>query len=217
MLLVTLYDLPIFQHLVGGVRFYAAEDVRVAMHQLFTDIVCHTGNIKLPRLCGDLRVKHHLKQHVSQLLAHQLRVIGIYRLNYLICLLNKTCPDALVRLLAIPRTSALTAEYLKYQAKVVKRIAASSFADYIFDFFLLIHFYDSFLSVLTFHPELMPKSQTKPKIIYFPFPTVYFPRLLRRIGRNIPTLPSSFAAFSPNGSISISSAVTALSFSAATA
>ena len=68
----------------------AVRDIlRMAVYQLFADIVGNIGNVEFSVLRRYLRMKYDLKKHVAQFLAHELRVLVVYRLDDLICLLYK--------------------------------------------------------------------------------------------------------------------------------
>ena len=59
---------------------------------------------------GHLRMEHHLKQHVAELVAHRIVVAGVDRLEQLVRLLEQVTRERLMCLLGVPRAPARTAE-----------------------------------------------------------------------------------------------------------
>ena len=111
--LAQLDRVPVLLHLrgCGGVRgqlrqLLAAEDVRVAAHQLLAGSRRHVGEVALPALLEQQRQEVDLEQHVAELV-QQLRVVTrVRRVGQLVGLLDGVRDDAALVLLAVPGTLA---------------------------------------------------------------------------------------------------------------
>ena len=79
--------------------------MRVTTDELGVDIACHIGQRKLTGVRRNLRMQHHLHEHVAQLLAQVCRIIGLDAVERLIGFLDHVFADAAVRLLAVPRAA----------------------------------------------------------------------------------------------------------------
>ena len=105
-LLLGLELLPVHEHLVGVADIDVTEDVRVTVdqlaHQAFRDVV----DVPPALVRRDLRVERHLEQHIAELLADRVGVVGVDRLEQLVGLLQEVPGERRVRLLGVPRTSA---------------------------------------------------------------------------------------------------------------
>ena len=77
----------------------------VAEQQLFHHAVAHVVHGEAPCVLLDVRVEHHLHQHVAQLLPEQCGILRVDGLRRLVCLLQQSAADALVRLHPIPRAA----------------------------------------------------------------------------------------------------------------
>ena len=92
------------------------------MDKLTAHLVGYVIDYKLSVFRRNLRMKNHLQQNVAQLLAKKLRIFGINGLNDLIRFLNKVIANAFVRLLTVPRATALAAKELHDLYKIRKAI-----------------------------------------------------------------------------------------------
>ena len=119
-----LFDLlPEVEHLVRRVRFGAAKDVLVAEDHLVGDGRGHIPDGEVSVFAGDLRVQDDLQKHVAQLFAQMRHVASLDGVNGLVGFLDHVVRDALVRLLAIPWTSARGAEDADDAIQFVKAVA----------------------------------------------------------------------------------------------
>ena len=82
----------------------------MAAHHLRVHVGAHVVDVELARICGDLAVQHHLQKHVAQLFAQMHHVARLDGVNGLVGFLDHVVRDALVRLLAIPRTAVRRAQ-----------------------------------------------------------------------------------------------------------
>ena len=103
--------LPVGHDLTSGRRVDIAEHVRVAVDQLVVDPAGHVGQREPALLGRQRRVEVDLEQQVAQLLFQMVDGIGasavetLDRLDQLVGLLDHVPGQALVGLLAIPRTA----------------------------------------------------------------------------------------------------------------
>ena len=82
----------------------------VAEQQLLHHAVAHVVYGEAPRVGLDIRVEHHLHQHVAQLLPEKDGVVVVDGLGGLVGLLQQSAPDGLVGLRLVPRAAILRAE-----------------------------------------------------------------------------------------------------------
>ena len=104
-LLRKLNLVPDLEHLIGALGVRIAKHVRMTADELGVDIACHVGQRKLAGVRRNLRMQHHLHEHVAQLLTQVRRVIGLNAVERLVGLLDHVLADALMRLLAVPRAA----------------------------------------------------------------------------------------------------------------
>ena len=64
-----------------------AEHVGMAEQQLLHHTVAHVVHVEVPRVLFNVRVEHHLHQHVAQLLLQKVGVAGVDSLGGLVGLL----------------------------------------------------------------------------------------------------------------------------------
>ncbi len=83
-----------------------AKDMRVAANHLVGDRGGDVGKIEQPRLLGQARVKHHLKQQVAELVLQCRHVAARDRVGDLVSLLDRIGCDGREILLAVPRAAA---------------------------------------------------------------------------------------------------------------
>ena len=74
-------------------------------NELGVDIVRHIGQRKLAGVRRNLRMQHHLHEHIAQLLAQMRHVVRLDAIERLVGFLDHVLADALMRLLAIPRAT----------------------------------------------------------------------------------------------------------------
>ncbi|MPN26336.1 hypothetical protein SDC9_173760 [bioreactor metagenome] len=91
----------------------------VAVNQFFADTVRHVVHGEAALLSLQLGVKHHLQQHVAQLLAQGRRVAPVDGLRSLAALLQKVSPEGSMILLTVPGTAAGRAKQLHDPKKVL--------------------------------------------------------------------------------------------------
>ena len=103
-LLLQLDLLPLLKHLTGIFSRSVTIDVGMAEHQLVALLVAHIGNVERAALTANLRVEHHVHQHVAQLFADVLCVALHQGVAQLKRLFYRVRTEALIRLLAVPRT-----------------------------------------------------------------------------------------------------------------
>ena len=96
---------PDLKDLVGIIGIRIAKHVRVAADELGVDIARYVGKRKLTGVRRNLRMQHHLHEHVAELLAQVRRVIGLDTVECLVGLLDHVLTDALMRLFAVPRAA----------------------------------------------------------------------------------------------------------------
>ena len=96
---------PDLEHLVGVIGICIAKHVWVAADELGVDIACHIGQRKLAGVRRNLRMQHHLHEHIAQLLAQMRHVVRLDAIERLVGFLDHVLADALMRLLAIPRAT----------------------------------------------------------------------------------------------------------------
>ena len=80
-------------------RMPAAQFLRDAVYNIFK------GEKRL--FARHLRVKHHLKQHVAQLISDLRKIFGSYRISQLVCLFNGVGDNRVEVLLQIPGASRI--------------------------------------------------------------------------------------------------------------
>jgi hypothetical protein len=103
---VGLDRVPIAQNLAGIRHLCVAEDVGVATDQLLAAVLGDLSEIARAALLEQQREKHHLEEHVSQLV-EQFGVIAVMCcVSKLIGLLHRMWHDRTLVLLAIPRALA---------------------------------------------------------------------------------------------------------------
>ncbi len=103
---VRLDRVPVTQHLAGIRDLRVTEDVRVATDQLLATVLGDLAKIAGAALLEQQREKHHLEEHVSQLV-EQFGVIAVMCcVSKLIGLLHRMWHDRALVLLAIPRALA---------------------------------------------------------------------------------------------------------------
>ena len=82
----------------------------VAEQQLFHHAVAHVVHGEAARIGLDVRVEHHLHQHVAQLLLEKHGVVVVDGLGGFIRLLQEAAADGLMRLRLVPGAAILRAE-----------------------------------------------------------------------------------------------------------
>lgn len=93
---------------VAGLR--RAEDVRMAAHELFIDGSGDGVEIEFTGFAGHLGVEDDLQEKIAKLILEGFRIARIQGVESFIAFFNEVVTDGLVRLLAVPRASARTAE-----------------------------------------------------------------------------------------------------------
>ena len=71
-------------------------------HDLRVHVAAHVVDGELTSVRGNLRLQHHLKQHVAELFAHVRHVVGLDGIHGLVSLLHHVAGNALVGLLLVP-------------------------------------------------------------------------------------------------------------------
>ena len=79
--------------------------MRVTTDELGVDIARHIGKRKLTGVRRNLRMQHHLHEHIAQLLAQMRHVVRLDAIERLVGFLDHVLADALMRLFAIPRAT----------------------------------------------------------------------------------------------------------------
>ena len=74
-------------------------------NELGVDIARHVGQRKLAGIRRNLRMQHHLHEHIAQLLAQMRRVVRLDAIERLVGFLDHVLADAAVRLLTVPRAA----------------------------------------------------------------------------------------------------------------
>ena len=97
--------IPVFQHLFGIIRLGRSKHMGVTNHQLAADAIHHIAEIEGILLFLNAGVKHHLHQHVAQLLLQQLGILPLDGLQRFMGLLQKIGANALVILFPVPGTA----------------------------------------------------------------------------------------------------------------
>ena len=105
MLFLALELIPVAQDLLGRADLDRAENMRMAVDQLFADTVRHVADVEHAFFLFHLGVEHDLQQHVAELFFQMLGVLLVDRLADLIGLLNEVAADGLVILLPIPHAA----------------------------------------------------------------------------------------------------------------
>ena len=95
----------------------------MAHDQLFADAVHHVIKGEAAVLRRHFRVKHHLKQHVAELLAEPRIVAVVDRFDRLVRFLDQARADGFVRLLPIPGATLRRAKRLHNFKKVFGAVA----------------------------------------------------------------------------------------------
>ena len=96
---------PDLENLVGALGVRIAKHVWVAADELGVDIACHIGKRKLTGVRRNLRMQHHLHEHVAELLAQMCCVVRLDAIERLVGFLDHVLADALMRLFAVPRAA----------------------------------------------------------------------------------------------------------------
>ena len=96
---------PNLEYLVGALGIRIAKHVRMAANELGVDIARHVGQRELAGVRRDLRMQHHLHEHVAQLLAQMRGIVALDAVERLVGLLDHVFANAAVRLLAVPRAA----------------------------------------------------------------------------------------------------------------
>src|SRR5580692_267496 len=89
--------------------------MRMAPDQLVPDPARHRGEVETSGLLGHARVKYHLKQQVTELVAQPIQVAASDGVRDLVRLLDRERGDRDKILLAIPRTAAFRIAQHSYQ------------------------------------------------------------------------------------------------------
>ena len=97
---------PLHHHLLGGVQFSSAEDMRVPADELVVDLARHGFEIEKPLLLRELSVEDHLDEHIAQLLAHVRHVEPVDGVQKFGTLLDQADGQRLVRLHLVPRATS---------------------------------------------------------------------------------------------------------------
>ena len=79
--------------------------MRVTTDELGVDIARHIGKRKLTGVRRNLRMQHHLHEHIAQLLAQMRHVVRLDAIERLVGFLDHVLADALMRLFAVPRAA----------------------------------------------------------------------------------------------------------------
>ena len=112
LLLGHLYLIPHVQHLVGVAGHHATEHMGMSPHDLRVHVAAHVVDGELAGIRGNLRLQHHLKQHVAELFAHVRHVVGLDGIHGLVGLFHHVAGDALVGLLLVPGAPVRRAQRL---------------------------------------------------------------------------------------------------------
>ncbi len=102
--LISLDRVPVTQHLTGIRHLCVAENVRVATDQLLATVLGDLAEIARTALLEQQREKHHLEEHVPQLVKQLGVVAAMGGVGKLIGLLDRVWHDRALVLLAIPGT-----------------------------------------------------------------------------------------------------------------
>jgi micrococcal nuclease len=119
-LLDGLERLPVRHHLSGRVCNGVTEDVRMAADHLLGHVLRDILKRELPRLRGNIGMKDHLVQHVTQLFEQFIAVTGLDRLHEFVGLLDEVLHERLMGLLAIPGASPRSAQARKHGDELVE-------------------------------------------------------------------------------------------------
>jgi hypothetical protein len=101
-----------------------SEDVRVTPHELRGDVAQRLGDGESPFVCSDLREKDAFEQQVSNLAAEVVVVASIDRVQHFVRFFQHERSKRLERLLAIPWTTARTAQTTHHVDELLKRLAS---------------------------------------------------------------------------------------------
>ena len=112
--------LPVSLYLPGVVDLDVAENVGVAPYQLAVDVGKHVRQFKLASLAGDVGMKCHLDQQVSQLFGQRIGVSPIYCFQNFVALFEQISFKRRVGLLYVPRATAGAAETVDYVHQSLK-------------------------------------------------------------------------------------------------
>ena len=120
-LLRALDPLPVLGDLLQGARLGTGEDVRITPDHLVDQTTGHVVDgppLVLGQLLGEPRVQHHLQQHVAQLLAQRVGVVGADRVVRLVALLQQITGEAAVRLRPLPRVATRRGQSIQHGHRV---------------------------------------------------------------------------------------------------
>ena len=91
-------------HLLGISSCSLAIHVRMSENQFVAQTVAHVGYIEIACLTAHLGIKHHVQQHVTQLLADLIHIMFGYGRRKFECLFYRILTQAVKSLFSIPRT-----------------------------------------------------------------------------------------------------------------
>src|SRR5262249_55974975 len=119
--LLVLHLLPPAERLPRARGPVAAEDVRVAPHELVVDAGGHLLDPEEAALLGDAAEEAHLEEEIPQLLLERSEVAPLERVESLVGLLEQIGAERLERLLPVPRAASLGAETRHHGHEPVER------------------------------------------------------------------------------------------------
>ena len=96
---------PVALHLGGSVGFRVAENVRMAIDQLFREPVENVINRKCPLLLGHLGIEKYLQQQIAEFSRKLVPVAIIDGFEHFISFFERVGLDGIEGLLAIPRAT----------------------------------------------------------------------------------------------------------------
>src|SRR5262245_60274253 len=102
MLFGFLYFLPVGPNLVHILNFDVSKHVRMPTDQLGCDMPRHAIEIEGPAFSGELTMKYHLEQQISQFLLELVVVVGFDRVEEFVNFLHRMPAQRSVVLLPIP-------------------------------------------------------------------------------------------------------------------
>jgi hypothetical protein len=96
---------PVHQDLLGPGDVDLAEHVGMAVDQLLHQPLGDIVDVPPAVIGRQLGVEHHLEQHIAELIAHRVVVVGFDRLDQLVRLLQEMASQRAMGLLGVPRAS----------------------------------------------------------------------------------------------------------------
>ena len=113
---------PLFQHRAAVAHIAFAKDMRVTSDEFLRHVTEHIVDIEPVLFLRDFRVHHNEQEKIAQFFAEIWAVIRAHRSGYFVSLFNQGGQKRLMRLFAVPGTTARRPQFRDDLAEFVKRI-----------------------------------------------------------------------------------------------